>query len=72
MGGGPAGKVNIKGSHPPSSRMMCPNEQEVRQRVKRPAWMNEELLLLLKHTRKYTGDGSRVRPLGINIERLSD
>lgn len=34
--------------------------------------MNEESCHYSSLSRKYTGDESRVRPLGINIGRLSD
>lgn len=47
------------------------NEQEIGQRGQE-TYMNEKNSCHISSViRKYTGDGSKVRPLGINIESLS-
>ncbi|KAJ7414403.1 hypothetical protein WISP_84387 [Willisornis vidua] len=54
----------IPESLPPGSRTMHLDEQEIGQREQETC--TDEYSSV---SRKYTGDGSRVRPLGMNIER---
>lgn len=47
---GPRELVDIQGSLPPRSRPMHLDEQDLGTKVRRPTWMNKEILLLLKHS----------------------
>lgn len=49
---GPGELGDSPGSPPLSSRTVHPDMQEVKQGDRRPAWMNNELLLKLKHRKE--------------------